>query len=109
MEYVPGGRVVFQFDPEKGLTRGFQGEHYFELEGQGEQTVLRHVIDADCTRSAWLRWLLVVRPLHDALLEDALDKAEVAFGSPPEKPAKWGLWVRLLRHKGKRRRPSKSA
>ena len=101
MEYVPGKRVVFQFDPDKGLARGFQGQHYFELEGQGEQTLLRHVIDADCTPSAWLRWHLVVRPLHDALLEDALDKAEASLGSPPEKPARWSLWVRLLRNRAK--------
>jgi hypothetical protein len=106
MEYVPGKRVVFQFDPDKGLARGFQGQHYFELEGQGEQTLLRHVIDADCTPSAWLRWHLVVRPLHDALLEDALDKAEASLGSPTEKPAKWSPWVRLLRNLAKRRQPT---
>lgn len=106
IEHVPGQRVVFEFDTERGLTRGFQGQHQFEARDERGQTVLRHVIDADCTPAAWLRWLLVVRPLHDALLEDALDRAETALGSPPEEPARWSLWVRLLRHGAKRRRIS---
>jgi hypothetical protein len=97
VEYVPGSRIAFGFDPEKGLTRGFQGEHYFELEERVGQTLMRHVIRADCSPTAWLRWLLVVRPLHDALLEDALDQVAEAVGSPVDKPAKWSPWVRLLR------------
>jgi hypothetical protein len=104
-DYNPGARVVFQFDSKKGLTRGFQGEHHFELRAEGGHTVLRHVIEADCAPFAWLRWHFIVRPLHDALLEDALDKAEVAVGNPQEKPAKWSLWVRLLR-RSVRRRPA---
>lgn len=96
-QYIPGQRITFQFDKEKGLTRGFNGGHRFEVEECGDQTMLRHIIEADCTLSAYLRWLLLVRPLHDALLENALDRAVVATGGELTEPSQWSLWVRLLR------------
>ena len=103
-DYVPSKRIVFSFDPSKGLTRGFQGDHYFELEERDGQALLRHVIKADCSPAAWIRWVLVVRPLHDALLEDALDQVAEAVGNPADPPAKWSRWVRLLRSVARRRK-----
>lgn len=103
--YTPGKRIVFLFDSRRGLTRGFTGVHSLEVEDNGQASVLKHIIDADCTFPAWLRWLVVVRPLHDALLEDALDGAVRAVGGCVETPAKWGGWVRFLRRLAARRRP----
>ena len=51
--YTPGQRIVFRFDPDRGLTRGFQGVHFFEVEDHGQASVLKHVIDAECASSAW--------------------------------------------------------
>ncbi|MEM1418366.1 MAG: SRPBCC family protein, partial [Myxococcota bacterium] len=44
-----------------------------------------------------LYWSLVVRPLHDALIEDAFDNAERALTGDVARPARWSLRVRLLR------------
>jgi hypothetical protein len=104
--YRPGRRVEFGFDPDRGVTRGFQGHHTFDVEEVGDETRLRHVIDADCTLAAWIRWALAIRWLHDALLEDALDRAEAELSGRALTPRRWGIWVRLLR---RARRPSASA
>ena len=41
-------------------------------------------------------WLIVIRPLHNALIEDLLDKVELQV-SRLERPKRWGIWVKLLR------------
>ena len=45
---------------------------------------------------AFLTWPLIIRPLHDALLEDALATAEASLGMIP-KMQTWSPWVKLLR------------
>ena len=60
------------------------------------RTILRHVIDARRRGTMWLKWSLVVQPLHDALLEDALDRAALALGDAPRN-AGYSMWVRVLR------------
>ena len=102
-EHVPGRRVVFPFDPDRGATRGMHGEHRFEVFEVEGGVALRHVIEARCAPGAWLRWLVVVRPLHDALLEDALDRAEGMVDGKPVTPRPHSWWVRLLRHLALRR------
>lgn len=97
VEYVPGRMVGFRFDATQGITRGFTGGHRFELTDENGHVILRHIIEADCTLPALLRWVALVRPLHDALLEDALDRAEVAMGAAAKQPARWSAHVRLLR------------
>lgn len=48
---------------------------------------------------------LAIRPLHDALVEDALTNAQVALGEQPM-PVPWSPWVRMLRAVlGRRGRP----
>ncbi|MFB6520879.1 hypothetical protein [Streptomyces sp. NPDC056401] len=42
-------------------------------------------------------WPLVFRWLHDALAEDALDRAEPACSGTVARPARWSPYVRLLR------------
>ena len=42
-------------------------------------------------------WPLVIRWLHDAVVEDLFDRAEQALGTGPAQPGRWSPWVRLLR------------
>jgi len=91
--YEPGRRVRFRFlSPE-----GFVGTHGFDVEDAGEgASKLRHVIEMQTVGRAVLNWFLIIRPLHDALLEDALDKVEGAFrGVGP--PRAWPRRVVFLR------------
>jgi hypothetical protein len=96
-EYAPGQRVIFRFDGT-GLTADLDGRHYFEVISRNKHVVLRHVIDADCGFKAWLKWKIVIEPLHDALLEDALDLAERALNGCVAKPAHWSPRVKILRN-----------
>ncbi len=90
--YEPGRSVQFRF---KG-PKGFLGHHTFDLREEGDGVVLRHTIDMNTGGPARVSWPLLFRPLHDALLEDALDKAERHTGANPT-PQPWSLWVRFLR------------
>lgn len=102
-EYIPGHKVVFQFDG-RGLTAGLDGRHFFEVISGGAYPVLRHVVDAECDLRNWVKWHVIIGPLHDALLEDALDKAESELSGRPVKSARWSIWVRFLRWMIRRRR-----
>jgi hypothetical protein len=95
-EYVPGRRIEFEFLPTARL-RTFCGRHYFEVLPRGAQVILRHTIDADTDFATWVHWKLVVEHLHDALLEDAFDKAERTAGVPAPHRSRWPLRVRFLR------------
>lgn len=46
---------------------------------------------------AQLTWPLVFRPLHNALIEDALDNAEQQVTGHLQHPARWSAYVRVLR------------
>ncbi len=94
--YVPGRLAEFQFDGT-GLTANWDGRHLFEVIPRRSGVILRHTIDAACDAPTWLTWFFMVRPMHNALLEDALDRAESDLGIGPRKPARWGVWIRLLR------------
>lgn len=43
-----------------------------------------------------LGWPLAVRWLHDVVLEDLLDRAEDAVGTPPAQRARRSGWVRAI-------------
>lgn len=94
--YVPGRRVEFRFDGTR-LTAGLDGVHRFEVAEESGRVVLRHVVEARCGLATWLEWSFVIGPLHDALLEDALDRAERDVGGRVEHPARWSSRVRVLR------------
>jgi hypothetical protein len=68
VEYRPHERLVFRITEPKGLV----AQHRFDADDE----VLRHTVEGHV--EGWMRlgWPLVVRPLHDALLEDLLDRAE---------------------------------
>jgi hypothetical protein len=91
--YVPGRHVRFRFR----APRGFEGRHALEVEPAGGGSTLRHVLEMEARGPARLAWPLVFRPLHDALVEDALDKAERALTGGVARPARWSWRVRLLR------------
>ena len=99
--YEPGREVAFRFVRPKG----FDGCHRFEVDTVDEEhVVLRHVIEMRTKGLARIVWPVAIRPLHDALIEDALDNAEKHAGGTPS-PQRWSLWVRFLRYVIRRRRP----
>ncbi|WP_344881650.1 hypothetical protein, partial [Allokutzneria multivorans] len=91
--HEPGRLVEFTFSPKLTL----KGTHTLEvLPGPRPGTsVMRHTIAGRTEGTMRLLWPLVIRWLHDALLEDLLDRAAVAVGHPPARPARWPLWTRL--------------
>jgi hypothetical protein len=91
--FVPSDRIVFRFlAPE-----GFDGTHSFIVVPHEQGTLLRHELRMKtASLSATWSWLVVYRPLHDALIEDALYKAASNFGDAGRRP-KWSWWVRKLR------------
>ncbi|MBT2439168.1 SRPBCC family protein [Streptomyces sp. ISL-36] len=95
--YVPSTWVRFTF---RG-PRGFHGFHeYAVLPVDAERTVLRHTLAMRVTGLARLTWPLLWRPLHDALIEDSLRRAEPpGTGTPPRHTP----YVRLLRALVRRR------
>lgn len=97
--YVPGSVVRFRFAPHLGAD----GTHTFVVLPDGEGSMLRHELEA--STSGWMRlaWPLVVRWLHDALLEDLLDRAETELDGAVARPARWSPWVRVLRAADSRR------
>lgn len=102
--YEPGQKVTFEFQSPKG----FVGKHWFEVLSDGPSgSILRHTIDMSLAGAALLLWPLAIRPLHDALVEDALTNAQAALGEP-QTPVPWSAWVRLLRAaaRGQKRGPS---
>lgn len=94
MAHTPGRLVEFTFAPGLGLA----GTHTLAVVPAGPaQCVLRHTVEGRCTGAMVALWPLAVRWLHDAVLEDLLDRAESAVGPGPVRPARWSTWVRLLR------------
>jgi hypothetical protein len=91
--YEPGRSVWFAFL----RPAGFDGGHGLEIEALGDgRSVLRHRLEMSAAGPARLSWPLVFRPLHDALVEDALTRAETELGLPPT-ARRWSARVRLLR------------
>ena len=91
--FEPGHSVRFRFTS----PRGFDGWHALEvLDATTVHCVLEHRIEMNVTGLARLAWPLVFRPLHDALVEDALANAQRSLGLVPHAPP-WPNRVRLLR------------
>jgi len=96
-EYAPGERVSFRFEPI-GLAKGLHGSHWFEVVPGDGPVALRHVIDGTSGLGMWLMWLILIQPLHDALVEDAFDKVQSTHGGLSGLPSQWSPWVRFLRY-----------
>ncbi|MCC1495326.1 hypothetical protein [Alcanivorax sp. 1008] len=72
--YSPGERIQFKFTG----PRGFCGYHDLALEEIDDaRCLVRHSVNANLTGLMVLKWKLVMRALHDALIEDALDNVEI--------------------------------
>ncbi|HTF50140.1 MAG TPA: SRPBCC family protein [Pseudonocardia sp.] len=95
VDYQPGRRAVFKFQEPTDLD----GTHTLEvLPGSRPGTaVLRHELTGQPRGLGLLNWTLLIRRLHDALLEDLLDRAGHAVGDPPARPARWSVLVRMSR------------
>ncbi len=101
-EYEPGTRILFRFDNTHWLSRGVEGYHTLFMESGVSGTKLVHEIVGSIRGRALLLWPLAVRPLHDALVEDALARAALHFNPAHPFPPKLSPWVRLLRWLGTR-------
>lgn len=92
--YTPGEAIRFRFE----APAGFDGHHEYVVVPRPEGgTVLRHALVLRITGTARLTWPLLYRPLHDALIEDSLDKAARSLGLEVAHPRRWSWWVRRLR------------
>jgi hypothetical protein len=94
--FAPAKHVRFEF--RGGHRHGF---HEFTLQDSGDgHSLLRHTTQAQVPFSikAALFWYALIRPLHNALLEDLLDKVESQVGRL-ESPQVWSVAVRWLRQK----------
>lgn len=96
-DYAPGHRARFRFSP-----RIFDGHHGFEVTDQDGTTVLRHVLEARTRGAMRLLWPVVVRRWHDALIEDALDRAEAELAGRPWRYRRHNRWVRVTRAAARR-------
>jgi hypothetical protein len=99
-EHAPGSRARFRFTGPSGLT----GFHEFAVTETPDGCVLRHAIEGRTAGAMVFAWPAFYRPLHDALIEDSLDKAERALTGAVARPRSWSRWVRLLRRAGRRPR-----
>lgn len=98
-----GGNVVFGFREPTGLV----GHHAFHVRPDGKAgAVLRHEVIANPEGWMRLKWPVIARWVHDAVVEEVLDLAEVATGTVPVQSHHRSLWVRgLLALGAKRPRP----
>jgi hypothetical protein len=92
-EYHPSQSIVFRFS----APRGFDGTHRFEVADRQGHTILRHVIEMRATGQALLSWPLAFRSMHSAAIEGSFDQAVVSLRVNLPHPARWSVYVRLLR------------
>jgi hypothetical protein len=97
--YAPGRWIRFRFT----APRGFDGFHEYTVHREADGTELHHLLSMRARGSARITWPLLWRPLHDAALEDSLDRAERATTGTVRAAARWSWWVRLLRALGSAR------
>ena len=98
--YVPSEWVRFCFSGPPGA----HGFHEFICQDGPEGAVLRHTLVISPRGPARLSWPLAFRWLHDALLEDLLDRAELITTGTVARPARWSPLVRTLRGLSRPRR-----
>lgn len=94
VERVDPGEAEFRFTS----PAGFHGSHMFSVVAVTSMTsVLRHELRMRVDGGALLSWPLLYRPLHDALIEEAFDKAARELGMPSTAPHRRSWRVRILR------------
>lgn len=91
-QYAHGERIRFRFT----RPSGFEGYHEFLIEPRLGSVIFRHTLRVRTRGLATAYWLLVLRPLHDALVEDAMDRAS-SYSSGHNFASPWSLRVRFLK------------
>lgn len=93
VKYNPQNSITFRF--QKPI--GFKGTHEFEItELDKDNTEIKHTIEMTTSSIGTIQWLLGVRWLHDALIEDAFDRVENRL-MKKNKRTEWNSWVKVLR------------
>jgi hypothetical protein len=98
VESVAPRRVVYRF-PARGW---FRGTHRFDLLPHPQGCELVHTLEGTLHGRGRLLWPAMVRPLHDALVEDVLERAWRVSGGPPTDRARHTSYVRFLRRRALR-------
>jgi hypothetical protein len=93
LEHRPGRLARFAFTAPPGLI----GEHRWELIDGDGAIVLRHVLSGRTEGRMRWQWPLLFEPLHDALVEDGLDRAAAATSDTAYQPRRWHPRARALR------------
>jgi hypothetical protein len=92
VDYQQDDSITFQFD-----LKGFDGFHKFEIvEKEPGRTTITHIVDTRTSGLATLKWHFAIRWLHNAYIEDTLDKVENNFLND-KKRTEWSWWVKKLR------------
>lgn len=93
VSYEPGRRIEFKFL----APAGFDGTHGLKVEATGPaHSRLTHTLSMRAKGLAAVTWTLLYRPLHDALVEDAMSRAEMET-TGTTMPRSWSPVVRGLR------------
>ena len=75
----------------------FVGFHKFEIiENSNNTSVLRHILSMNVNLKGLVAWYFAIKWLHDALLEDCLDKVNNQL-SDDKAHSPHNFWVRRLR------------
>jgi hypothetical protein len=91
--HQPGRWVRFEFTRPSSLI----GFHEFSVQPHPNGSVFQHLLAARLTPGLWLGYPLLLRPLHNSVIELALDHAELAgAGCVDGEPVTFGPYVRML-------------
>ncbi|NPV91461.1 MAG: SRPBCC family protein [Firmicutes bacterium] len=100
-KYEPGRYIRFRFTN----PAGFIGTHCFDVEETSPEMVrLRHTIRMELMGESKKSWPLAIRWLHDALIEDAFDKAAATLQGQPVVYREQSWWVKFLLKQVRRKR-----
>lgn len=92
--YEPGRLIEIQLPSAAGIV----GAHTFIVTPLGaRRSRVRHEVIADAGIVGWLVWHIAIRPAHDAVLEQILDRLQVAVGAPPARFVRLSPYARVLR------------
>ncbi len=92
-DYIEGEHIAFRFLEPKG----FDGIHKFDIRAINKHTTeIKHSIIMRTKGMATLKWIIAIRWLHDALIENAFDCIENTV-SNSKKFTTWNIWVKFWR------------
>ena len=94
-EFEPGRRVRMTFDKSAGIN----GYHELFVTPEGpDRCRLTHIVEGRTHGPAIFLWPTVVRWMHEAVVHDLLDNAELAAaGRLAGAASTWSPWVKFLR------------